>query len=93
MDRITVEMGPSSQVNLRVASLKTTLATKLPSRVLLPAIAKCYGEIANASKVRCASVLPTHLLLYFYTYIVNILPQAIMEFRKCRASHFIEKEA
>ncbi|XP_032071186.1 HEAT repeat-containing protein 1 [Thamnophis elegans] len=50
LDRITVEMGPSSQVNLRVASLKTTLATKLPSRVLLPAIAKCYGEIASASK-------------------------------------------
>ncbi|KAG8123551.1 hypothetical protein E2320_019037 [Naja naja] len=50
LDRITVEMGPSSQVNLRVASLKTTLATKLPSRVLLPAIAKCYNEIANASK-------------------------------------------
>ncbi|XP_015678298.1 HEAT repeat-containing protein 1 [Protobothrops mucrosquamatus] len=50
LDRITVEMGPSSQVNLRVASLKTTLATKLPSRVLLPAIAKCYGDIANAYK-------------------------------------------
>ncbi|KAL7987540.1 hypothetical protein Chor_006459 [Crotalus horridus] len=50
LDRITVEMGPSSQVNLRVASLKTTLATKLPARVLLPAIAKCYGEIANAYK-------------------------------------------
>uniref|UniRef100_A0A670XSS6 HEAT repeat-containing protein 1 n=1 Tax=Pseudonaja textilis TaxID=8673 RepID=A0A670XSS6_PSETE len=50
LDRITVEMGPSSQINLRVASLKTTLATKLPSRVLLPAIVKCYSEIANASK-------------------------------------------
>lgn len=71
MDRITVEMGPSSQVNLRVASLKTTLATKLPSRVLLPAIAKCYGEIANASKVRCTLVLPTHLLLYCCTYICS----------------------
>ncbi|ETE69404.1 HEAT repeat-containing protein 1, partial [Ophiophagus hannah] len=50
LDRITVEMGPASQVNLRVASLKTILATKLPSRVLLPAIVKCYSEIANASK-------------------------------------------
>ncbi|XP_007435093.1 HEAT repeat-containing protein 1 isoform X1 [Python bivittatus] len=57
LDRIAVEMGPSSHVNLRVASLKTTLATKLPSRVLLPATAKCYGEIANAHKYDLGTIM------------------------------------
>lgn len=50
LERIAVEMGPSSHVNVRVTCLKTTLATKLPSRVLLPVITKCYTEIANTRK-------------------------------------------
>ncbi|KAJ6664676.1 hypothetical protein lerEdw1_006249 [Lerista edwardsae] len=50
LERIAVEMGPSSHVNVRVTSLKTILATKLPPRVLLPVITKCYAEIANTMK-------------------------------------------
>ncbi|XP_062980420.1 HEAT repeat-containing protein 1 isoform X2 [Elgaria multicarinata webbii] len=57
LERIAVEMGPSSHVNLRVTSLKTTLATKLPSRVLLPAVARCYGEIAKTCKNHLGAVM------------------------------------
>nr|XP_014340340.1 PREDICTED: HEAT repeat-containing protein 1 [Latimeria chalumnae] len=42
--KTAVSMGPSSQLNLRMTSLQTTLATKLPPRVLLPAVAKCYNK-------------------------------------------------
>ncbi|XP_066467559.1 HEAT repeat-containing protein 1 [Tiliqua scincoides] len=50
LERIAVEMGPLSHVHVRMTCLKTTLATKLPPRVLLPVITKCYTEIANTSK-------------------------------------------
>uniref|UniRef100_A0A8D0LAZ4 HEAT repeat-containing protein 1 n=1 Tax=Sphenodon punctatus TaxID=8508 RepID=A0A8D0LAZ4_SPHPU len=43
-------MGPSSQLYLRVMSLKTTLATKLSPRIFLPAVTKCYGEVVNTWK-------------------------------------------
>ncbi|XP_053156079.1 HEAT repeat-containing protein 1 [Hemicordylus capensis] len=57
LERIAVEMGPSSHVNIRVMSLKNTLATKLPARVLLPVIAKCYDKIADTWKNYLGSVM------------------------------------
>ncbi|XP_061480551.1 HEAT repeat-containing protein 1 isoform X2 [Rhineura floridana] len=66
LERIAIEMGPSSHVNLRVTSLKTTLATKLPPRVLLPAITKCYGEITNTYKNCLGSlmdILKEHIII------------------------------
>uniref|UniRef100_A0A6J0T712 HEAT repeat-containing protein 1 n=1 Tax=Pogona vitticeps TaxID=103695 RepID=A0A6J0T712_9SAUR len=57
LERIAIQMGPSSHVNLRVTSLKTTLATKLPPRVLLPAVAKCYSEVASAYKNYLGTVM------------------------------------
>uniref|UniRef100_A0A8C6Z126 HEAT repeat-containing protein 1 n=2 Tax=Nothoprocta perdicaria TaxID=30464 RepID=A0A8C6Z126_NOTPE len=45
-----MEFGPASQIGLRVTSLKTILATKLAPRILLPAITKCYSEVANTRK-------------------------------------------
>nr|XP_009688320.1 PREDICTED: HEAT repeat-containing protein 1 [Struthio camelus australis] len=50
LEKIVVEFGPTSQISLRVTSLKTILATKLAPRILLPAISKCYGEVANTRK-------------------------------------------
>lgn len=47
-----VKFGPSSQISLRVTSLKTILATRLAPRILLPALTKCYSEVANTRKVR-----------------------------------------
>ncbi|EPQ17123.1 HEAT repeat-containing protein 1 [Myotis brandtii] len=42
LEKITREMGAASQANVRLASLKKTLATTLSPRVLLPAINKTY---------------------------------------------------
>ncbi|ELK32119.1 HEAT repeat-containing protein 1 [Myotis davidii] len=42
LEKITSEMGAASQANVRLASLKKTLATTLSPRVLLPAINKTY---------------------------------------------------
>lgn len=45
LEKITSEMGPASQANVRLTSLKKTLATTLSPRVLLPAITKTYKQI------------------------------------------------
>ncbi|XP_067844821.1 HEAT repeat-containing protein 1 isoform X2 [Heptranchias perlo] len=37
----------SSQLDMRLTSLRTTLATKLASRVLLPSVSKCYDKLAD----------------------------------------------
>ncbi|XP_070257449.1 HEAT repeat-containing protein 1 isoform X2 [Myotis yumanensis] len=42
LEKITREMGAASQANVRLTSLKKTLATTLSPRVLLPAINKTY---------------------------------------------------
>ncbi|XP_029449670.1 HEAT repeat-containing protein 1 [Rhinatrema bivittatum] len=57
LEKIGVEMGPKSQLNLRIVSLKTTLATKLPSRVLLPTISKCYQELVTKHKHRLGHLM------------------------------------
>lgn len=46
------EFGPSSQISVRVATLKTILATKLAPRILLPAVTKCYSEVLHTRKVK-----------------------------------------
>ncbi|NWX47327.1 HEAT1 protein, partial [Steatornis caripensis] len=56
LEKIVVEFGPSSQISLRVTSLKTILATRLAPRILLPAVTKCYSEMANTRK-NCLSPL------------------------------------
>ncbi|KFQ32889.1 HEAT repeat-containing protein 1, partial [Mesitornis unicolor] len=50
LEKIMVEFGPSSQISLRVMSLKTILATRLAPRILLPAVTKCYSEVADTRK-------------------------------------------
>ncbi|XP_069708454.1 HEAT repeat-containing protein 1 isoform X1 [Phaenicophaeus curvirostris] len=50
LEKIAVEFGPTSQISLRVTSLKTILATRLAPRILLPAVTKCYSEVANTRK-------------------------------------------
>ncbi|XP_005320409.2 HEAT repeat-containing protein 1 [Ictidomys tridecemlineatus] len=47
LEKITSEMGSASQANVRLTSLKKTLATRLSPRVLLPAISKTYKQIAR----------------------------------------------
>ncbi|NWX68648.1 HEAT1 protein, partial [Alca torda] len=50
LEKIVVEFGPTSQISLRITSLKTILATRLAPRILLPAVTKCYSEVANTWK-------------------------------------------
>lgn len=57
LEKITSEMSPASQANVRLTSLKKTLATTLSPRVLLPAINKTYKQIEKNWKVRLYRVL------------------------------------
>uniref|UniRef100_A0A8D2D6B0 HEAT repeat-containing protein 1 n=1 Tax=Sciurus vulgaris TaxID=55149 RepID=A0A8D2D6B0_SCIVU len=64
LEKITSEMGSASQANVRLTSLKKTLATRLSPRVLLPAISKTYKQIARNWKNNMGpfmSILQEHI--------------------------------
>ncbi|NWH29268.1 HEAT1 protein, partial [Chloropsis hardwickii] len=50
LEKIVAEFGPSSQISVRVAALKTILATRLAPRILLPAVTKCCSEVLHTRK-------------------------------------------
>uniref|UniRef100_A0A669NWM8 HEAT repeat-containing protein 1 n=1 Tax=Phasianus colchicus TaxID=9054 RepID=A0A669NWM8_PHACC len=74
LERIAVEFGPSSQISLRVTSLKTILATKLAPRILLPSVTKCYSEVANTRK-NCLgplmNVLKEHIIVMEKEHLIS----------------------
>lgn len=45
------------QLSVRLASLSSTLATKLPPRVLIPTITKCYCSMVDAQQNRLSSLM------------------------------------
>nr|XP_057922061.1 HEAT repeat-containing protein 1 isoform X2 [Doryrhamphus excisus] len=54
----------ASQLSARLASLRTSLATKLPPRVLLPVLTRCYGVLVAAKKNHLGalmSILKEHI--------------------------------
>ncbi|XP_037610453.1 HEAT repeat-containing protein 1 isoform X2 [Sebastes umbrosus] len=54
----------ASQLSTRLASLRSTLATKLPPRVLLPTVTRCYSSMVADRKRQLAplmSVLKEHI--------------------------------
>ncbi|XP_069625106.1 HEAT repeat-containing protein 1 [Ranitomeya imitator] len=53
LDKIAVKVGPMSQLSVRITALKTTLATKLAARVLLPAVTKCYCHLLDTRQEKC----------------------------------------
>uniref|UniRef100_A0A2K5CHK8 HEAT repeat-containing protein 1 n=1 Tax=Aotus nancymaae TaxID=37293 RepID=A0A2K5CHK8_AOTNA len=64
LEKITSEMGSASQANIRLTSLKKTLATTLAPRVLLPAIKKTYKQIEKSWKNHMGpfmSILQEHI--------------------------------
>uniref|UniRef100_A0A452R7G3 HEAT repeat-containing protein 1 n=1 Tax=Ursus americanus TaxID=9643 RepID=A0A452R7G3_URSAM len=64
LEKITSEMGSASQANVRVTSLKKTLATTLSPRVLLPAINRTYKQIEKNWKNHMGpfmSILQEHI--------------------------------
>ncbi|NWI43886.1 HEAT1 protein, partial [Picathartes gymnocephalus] len=50
LEKLVAEFGPSSQISIRVAALKTILATRLAPRILLPAVTKCYSEVLHTRR-------------------------------------------
>ncbi|KAM3674732.1 HEAT repeat-containing protein 1 [Ammospiza maritima maritima] len=50
LEKIVSEFGPTSQISVRVAALKSILATRLAPRMLLPAVTKCYSEVLHTRK-------------------------------------------
>ncbi|KAF3823874.1 hypothetical protein GH733_006878 [Mirounga leonina] len=64
LETITSEMGSASQANVRITSLKKTLATTLSPRVLLPAINRTYKQIEKNWKNHLGpfmSILQEHI--------------------------------
>ncbi|XP_024095740.2 HEAT repeat-containing protein 1 [Pongo abelii] len=64
LEKITSEMGSASQANIRLTSLKKTLATTLAPRVLLPAVKKTYKQIEKNWKNHMGpfmSILQEHI--------------------------------
>uniref|UniRef100_A0A8C7D059 HEAT repeat-containing protein 1 n=1 Tax=Oncorhynchus kisutch TaxID=8019 RepID=A0A8C7D059_ONCKI len=52
------------QLAVRLASLRTTVATKVPPRVLLPTITKCYSKMVNSKQSQLGplmSILKEHI--------------------------------
>uniref|UniRef100_A0A8C7F599 HEAT repeat-containing protein 1 n=1 Tax=Oncorhynchus kisutch TaxID=8019 RepID=A0A8C7F599_ONCKI len=50
------------QLAVRLASLRTTVATKVPPRVLLPTITKCYSKMVNSKQLGpLMSILKEHI--------------------------------
>ncbi|XP_075452512.1 HEAT repeat-containing protein 1 [Ascaphus truei] len=57
LDKIAVKGGHTSQLSIRVTALKTTLATQLAARVLLPAITKCYCQLVDTQQSCLGSLM------------------------------------
>lgn len=57
LDKLDVKDGSTSQISLRIKALKTTLSTKLTTRVLLPVISKCYCHLVDTKQQQCISPL------------------------------------
>ncbi|XP_072827125.1 HEAT repeat-containing protein 1 isoform X1 [Vicugna pacos] len=64
VEKITSKLGAASQANVRLVSLKKTLAGTLSPRVFLPAASKTYRQIEKTWKSHlgpCMSILREHL--------------------------------
>ncbi|XP_039869962.1 HEAT repeat-containing protein 1 isoform X2 [Simochromis diagramma] len=53
----TSSSSSSAQLSIRLASLRSTLATKLPPRVLLPTISRCYNTMVVDKKSQLGALL------------------------------------
>ncbi|KAJ7416715.1 hypothetical protein WISP_69263 [Willisornis vidua] len=85
LEKIVAEFGPSSQISLRVASLKTILATRLAPRILLPAVTKCYSEVAHTWK-NCVgplmNILKEHIVGMEKEHLISHQPELTAFFMK-----------
>ncbi|NWR29845.1 HEAT1 protein, partial [Tachuris rubrigastra] len=85
LEKIVAEFGPSSQISLRVASLKTILATRLAPRIFLPAVTKCYSEVAHTRK-NCLgplmNILREHIVGMEKEHLISHQPELTTFFMK-----------
>ncbi|NXC32312.1 HEAT1 protein, partial [Campylorhamphus procurvoides] len=85
LEKIVAEFGPSSQISIRVASLKTILATRLAPRILLPAVTKCYSEFAHTRK-NCLgplmNILKEHIVGMEKEHLISHQPELTAFFMK-----------
>ncbi|KAM3860028.1 HEAT repeat-containing protein 1 [Diretmus argenteus] len=57
LTRLAGTSSTSPQLTARLSSLRSTLASKLPPRVLLPAITKCYSNMVANQQGRLAALM------------------------------------
>ncbi|NXV10325.1 HEAT1 protein, partial [Cettia cetti] len=85
LEKIVAEFGPSSQISVRVAALKTILATRLAPRILLPAVTKCYNEVLHTRK-NCLSplmnILKEHICGMEKEHLISHQPELTAFFMK-----------
>ncbi|XP_072523688.1 HEAT repeat-containing protein 1 [Salminus brasiliensis] len=55
--RVAERLSSCPQLAVRLSSLSSTLATKVPSRVLLPTLAKCYGGMVDSQQNRLGPLM------------------------------------
>ncbi|XP_012864684.1 PREDICTED: HEAT repeat-containing protein 1 [Dipodomys ordii] len=100
LEKVTREMGSASHANVRLTSLKKTLATRLAPRVLLPAINKTYKEIKRTWKNHMGpfmSILQEHIgvmkkeeLLSHQSQLTNFFLEAL-DFRAQHSENDLEE--
>ncbi|NWV31460.1 HEAT1 protein, partial [Grantiella picta] len=85
LEKIVAKFGPTSQISIRVASLKTILATRLAPRILLPAVTKCYGEVVHTRK-NCLgplmNILKEHIVGMEKEHLISHQPELTAFFMK-----------
>ncbi|XP_053567913.1 HEAT repeat-containing protein 1 [Bombina bombina] len=57
LEKIAAKVGPTSQLSVRVTMLKTTLATNIAARVLLPAVTKGYCQLVHTQQSCLGSLM------------------------------------
>ncbi|NXU18448.1 HEAT1 protein, partial [Pardalotus punctatus] len=85
LEKIVAKFGPSSQISVRVGSLKTILATRLAPRILLPAVTKCYSEVVHTRK-NCLgplmNILKEHIVCMEKEHLISHQPELTAFFMK-----------
>uniref|UniRef100_A0A673YEQ4 HEAT repeat-containing protein 1 n=1 Tax=Salmo trutta TaxID=8032 RepID=A0A673YEQ4_SALTR len=64
LTRVAEKATTTPQLAVRLASLRTTVATKVPPRVLLPTLTKCYSKTVNSKQSQLGplmSILKEHI--------------------------------
>uniref|UniRef100_A0A8C8GRX8 HEAT repeat-containing protein 1 n=1 Tax=Oncorhynchus tshawytscha TaxID=74940 RepID=A0A8C8GRX8_ONCTS len=62
LTRVAEKATAAPQLAMRLASLRTTVATKVPTRVLLPTLTKCYSKMVNSKQLGpLMSILKEHI--------------------------------